>query len=293
MQRRTNMFKDIISSITKFEEYEEFAAHKLKRTILYILKLTIISSLILSIVFSIKSFCIIQDIFNEFKERIYSIEFENNKLSINNDSLVKINYPQFINIIIETSEDSEKIKKKELIDKLDTEINSIIILKDKCIINNTILADFKEYTYQDMQKNGIEINEIFYNIMTIKELKSYLIVLFIFIIFLISLSIIYGINLIIDVTFFACISKFTSWILRVPLNFKKNYNISAHALTLSILLQTIYISVNTAIGFNLKYFSIMYIGIAYIYIITAILMIKSEMIQRKVEVNKIIEEQKK
>ena len=68
MQRKykNNIFKDIITSITKFEEYEEFAAQKFKNTILYTLKLTIISSFILSAIFSIKSFCVIEDILNEF-----------------------------------------------------------------------------------------------------------------------------------------------------------------------------------------------------------------------------------
>ena len=31
MQRTTNLFKDIIFSITKFEEYEDFADQKIKK----------------------------------------------------------------------------------------------------------------------------------------------------------------------------------------------------------------------------------------------------------------------
>ena len=143
-----------------------------------------------------------------------------------------------------------------------------------------------------MQKDGIEINQIFYNTIINKRSSFYLSYILIFIIFLFSLFMICGINIIIDVLVFSIISKVTSWILRVTLSFKENFNISAHALTLPVLLQNIYLFVNISTGFNIKYFSAMYIGIAYIYIITAILMIKTEIIKRKIEVNKIIEEQK-
>jgi Sec-independent protein translocase protein TatA len=51
--------------------------------------------------------------------------------------------------------------------------------------------------------------------------------------------------------------------------------------------------VNLFTGFTIKYFEIAYNAIAYIYIITAMLMIKSDLIKQQIEVGKIVEEQKK
>ena len=288
---KINILNEIIDSITKFEKYEEYATHKLKATIVYTLKLIIIISIILSIVFTIKSVNIIQELTNEFKEKIYSIEYENGKLSVNYDGYVQILFPQFINIIIDTSISNSKSKETENLKKLSNKENNIVFLKDKCIIKNMMLNNEEEYNYQNMQNNGIEINQIFNDILTNNKIKFNLLSLVIFVTFLISLFLTYGFNFIMDVLIFALISKLTSLILRVPLKFKENYNISTHALTLSTVLQTIYILINLITGFDIKYFYLMYIGISYIYIVTAIFMIKTELIKRKQELEKIIKEQ--
>lgn len=68
---------------------------------------------------------------------------------------------------------------------------------------------------------------------------------------------------------------------------------SVYALTLSIILYMIYIIANLFIGFTVKYFEIAYNAIAYIYITTAMLMMKSDLIKQQMEVGKIIQEQKK
>ena len=62
---------------------------------------------------------------------------------------------------------------------------------------------------------------------------------------------------------------------------------------LSIVLYLIYICVNITTGFTIKYFDLAYEIISYIYIITAILMIKSDLIKQQIEIGKIVEEQKK
>lgn len=66
-----------------------------------------------------------------------------------------------------------------------------------------------------------------------------------------------------------------------------------HALTLPIVLNIIYVLINGLTGFVVKYFQIMYTAISYIYIITAIFMIKSDYIKRKIELQKIQSQQAK
>ncbi len=84
-----------------------------------------------------------------------------------------------------------------------------------------------------------------------------------------------------------------SKIAAVKLKYKEVFNMSIYALTLSIVLYLIYICVNISTGFTIKYFDLAYQIISYIYIVTAILMIKSDLIKQQIEVGKIIEEQKK
>ena len=77
------------------------------------------------------------------------------------------------------------------------------------------------------------------------------------------------------------------------IKYKEIFNMSIYALTLSIVLYLIYICVNITTGFTIKYFDLAYEIISYIYIITAILMIKSDLIKQQIEIGKIVEEQKK
>ena len=57
----------------------------------------------------------------------------------------------------------------------------------------------------------------------------------------------------------------------LKMRFKNIYNIAIHGLTLPIILNLVYIIINVLTGYTIKYFSIMYMAIACIYVITAIL----------------------
>lgn len=84
-----------------------------------------------------------------------------------------------------------------------------------------------------------------------------------------------------------------SRITRIRLKYKPIYIMSIYALTLPIILNCIYIIVNVFTGFTIGYFPIVYNVIAYIYIVTAILMIKTDFIEQQRELMKIISEQEK
>lgn len=68
---------------------------------------------------------------------------------------------------------------------------------------------------------------------------------------------------------------------------------SVYALTLSVVLYMIYIVINLFTSFTIKYFEIAYNAISYVYILTAMLMIRSDSIKQQMEVEKIVEEQNK
>ena len=77
------------------------------------------------------------------------------------------------------------------------------------------------------------------------------------------------------------------------LKYSAVYNIAIYSLTLPITLSLIYEVVNLLTGYTITYFSIMYMAITCIYVFTAILMIKSDVIKKQMELSKIIEEQER
>ena len=71
------------------------------------------------------------------------------------------------------------------------------------------------------------------------------------------------------------------------------YNIAAYSLTLPIILNIFYVIVQAFTGFQIKYFEVMYTTIASIYVATAILMIRSDVIKKQIELTRIVSEQEK
>jgi hypothetical protein len=80
---------------------------------------------------------------------------------------------------------------------------------------------------------------------------------------------------------------------RMKIKYKALFIISLYALTLSTILKYIYAIANVLTNINVEYFSIAYDVISYIYIIAAILIIKSDFISQTIELNRIYKEQEK
>ena len=70
------------------------------------------------------------------------------------------------------------------------------------------------------------------------------------------------------------------------------FNMAVYAITLPILLNVLYIGINAFVDYTIKYFDIMYILIASIYVISAIFILKSEFNKKQGQVLKIIEVEK-
>lgn len=103
---------------------------------------------------------------------------------------------------------------------------------------------------------------------------------------------IYIISNFIDILILGVLGYLFGRIVRLRLKYKATFNIGTYALTLPIILNLIYIIVNTFTGFEIKYFNIMYTSISYIYVAVAILMIKAEIISQKIQLIRIKQIQK-
>lgn len=104
----------------------------------------------------------------------------------------------------------------------------------------------------------------------------------------------YGIHFIItmlDIILLMLLAYVSTMFSRIMFKPSVLFNISASAITLSVIIKGIYFIINILNGFTIKYFDLMYTSVAYIYTIAAILIIKSELIKNEQELMQIMAEQ--
>ncbi len=297
-KQEISFFKKIKISILNFDGYQDLAAEKISKTILYIVLLVIIFSFIISFMFGYQFYKFINKTKEYIDNNISEIKYENYELEVshkNNQQMLEIDSNTLgqVKIIINTSLEDENII-DENINKIKLQENGILILKDRIIIKNEFSTKPIEYYYKDIFKkyniNKIDKEEIL-KILSGQEIVK---AQFIFIITLaLYMFIVYISSILIDILLFTILGFIVARIARLRLKYSAIYNISTYSLTLPLILNLIYFIINRITGFTIEYFQIMYTAIASIYVITAILMIKSDVIKKQYELNKIIEEQEK
>lgn len=289
-QKKLNFFKTAKNAIINFDEYKNFAEEKLGITIKYILKLVFIFSLIVSISLTYRITQEINKTIQIYKDECPEFRFENNTLMIDdeNKQFIKGDENGYIGILI----NSEKEKLNEIQETSNYQV-VVAALKDKIVIKNYEGVE-TSITYEQLS-NGYDINRInkeeILKVITGNEMTE-VYVSFI-VISSIYLYVAYLIQILFDILLLSVVGYLLSKIVGVKFKYKSIFNMSAYALTLSIILYMTYLSINLFTGFTIKYFEVAYNAIAYIYIITAMLMIKSDLIKQQIEVGKIVEEQKK
>ena len=167
-----------------------------------------------------------------------------------------------------------------------------LILKDKLILKEIGIQQEQIYKYNDLfGEMGIsEFNK--------QELVNFLssskmITLYfnLFLALVIYAFIIYLINTIFNVLLIGILGYFTSLLLRLRIRFVAIFNMAVYSITLPTILNMVYIGINAFFNYNIKYFDIMYMLVASIYIIAAIFILKAEFNKKQGEVQKIVEVQ--
>lgn len=287
-QKKIPFFKRLKNAITNFDEYQKFSQEKLGTAIKYFLKLMLIFSILISGFLTARMYKEIETIKTSFAEECPDFRIENNTLLIEGENKKyekDIGY-ETLGLIV----DSENT---DLTEEQNGQYQRIIAFyKDKMVMKT---MDTKtSMTYQDISKNqninGLSKQQILDYANSNEMLVIYSIS---FVVTIIFVFIAYSIQILLDIFLLSIIGLIMSKIAAVKLKYKEVFNMSIYALTLSIVLYLIYICVNISTGFTIKYFDLAYQIISYIYIVTAILMIKSDLIKQQIEVGKIIEEQKK
>ena len=297
-EKKLSFFKKIKISILDFDGYQNLAAEKISRTVGYIILLMLIFSLIVAGTYVIKFYQTIGQIRNYISNEVSEITYENYELNIipNNGeeiSRITVNDTVPVKIIINT-QTSDETKIQETLEEIRSEDNGILILKDRIIIKNEFSTNLMEYSYKSISEqyniNKIDKNELI-SLLSGSQINT--LYLMFFGIVTIYMLVIYLSTMLVDVLLLTILTYIVTRIAGLRLKYSAIYNIATYSLTLPILLNIIYFVVNAFTGFTIEYFQIMYTAIASIYIITSILMIKSDVIKKQLELNRIIEEQER
>lgn len=294
-EKEISFFKKLIISIKDFERYPELASKSWTKVLPYLVKLLTIFVIVASFASVYALAEQVQSGLEYVKEELPNFTFSNNELKMEQEEPILYENMDklFDTIIIDTREINDETLSlyKE---KMQKASNGITLLKDKALVKTNVTNGIVEYTYSSISEE-YQINE--FNKQQVLEYFSAtnlaLMYIGIFIMVSIYMFILYFISIWLDIILLGALGFFTALILRLRLRFSAMCKIAIHSLTLPILLNAVVILIETFTNFRIEYFDIMYIGIAYIYIITAILMIKSDVIKNQKELAKIIDEQEK
>lgn len=295
--KNLGFFKKIYYSITKFEKYPEMAAEGTSSAFKYLALLMIVFSIIVTVGLIIELRNTVKSATEYIQNELPDLKYSDGNFTVNSNEVIRIDsqIPAIDQIIIDTNTDSEE-QINEYIESIPTDNTGIVVLKDKVLVKAIETNQRVEYSYKEIL-SSLHINT---DSLTKQDIVDYLngsgaisIYLMFFIVMIIYVFIIYLISVLVDTLLIAVLGNITVLFTKLKLKFSAVYNMSVYALTLSILLNGIYIFINSLTGFEMNYFQIMYTSIAYVYLVAAIFMIRIDFEKKQAELMKIMEEQEK
>lgn len=285
---KKGFFKKVYYSIFKLEKYGELSAEGVRRAIGYLFKLSLIVSVVIAICTTVRINGLKQKAIDFLNEQVGEFTYSEGILKLEKDEPIRAPSTIFGEVIIDTKIETEEETNKYL-NSMDEKVG-ILILKDKVLVKGIAGNGIITYNYKSIL-NDLNITELD-KTKTIDYLNSSEM----WKIYAIAFAIVFVyaiINVLLPILFNAVILSIfgylVSWLAKVRIRYAAIFNLAAYSLTLSILLNAIYIIVNMITGFTITYFQVMYIGVAVIYLIAAILLLKSEFLRIQAEVTKIVE----
>lgn len=290
-QSKPNFFKKVWYSITKIEKYPDMASDGLGTAIGYLAKIVVFIAIVLCLGMMFQTYGLVkkgvsylQNEFPEFsyKDGILNIESENEmRIESENSILGKT--------IIDTKATEEE-KINQYINEVNEEGEGIIILKDKIIVKNSAIVGTISYSYKETFE-PMDITEFTKQDVINYANSNQIVTLYvsIFCTIFIYAFIMYLLTTLSNAIMLSVFGYITTVLARIKMRYVAIFNMSAYALTLSTILNMLYIAINIFIPFNMEYFQVMYVAVAAIYLVAAILILKTEVMKQQVELMKIAE----
>ena len=292
--KKDGFFKKLWNSITKIEKYPEMAAQGLGKAFTYICKVVAILAIILCLGMIYQAYQMLQEGISYLQNEFPEFSYKDGILTVNSETPITISAEDSYvgETIIDTSTEDKEIV-NQYIEQVEDYGDGIIVLKDRVIVKNGAITGTIEYEYKQMLEQ-MGINEFqkqdVINYINSPQILNIYVSIFITI-FVYSFAM-YLLTTLSNAVFLAVFGYLTTWIAKIRMRFVAVFNMAIYSLTLSIILNMMYIAINIFIPFNMEYFQVMYVTVAAIYLIAAIFLLKSEYIKRQVELMKIAEAQK-
>ena len=294
MTKKENFFKKLIKSIKDLDKYEDFALEKPAEGIKYIAKLVAVFCAIVGIVYTYNIITTTGRLYTGLKDKLPDFSYKEGVLTAGEEPTIIEDYADSIgSIIIDTNVDTEQASKnyQEQIAKYGS---AVIATKENISIYNAQLNAPVTYRYSNLLANN-SISEFTKQdvINQVDGLNKVSVSISLYLVFFVYLYVFYFASIMLDLLLLALLAYIVGRIVGIKLKSGPVFNIAAHAITLPVVLNLIYIIVNLLTGFNIKYFQIMYNAISYIYVVVAVLMIKTDFLNRQIELMKLAQEQMK
>ena len=291
--KRQGFFKKVWYSITKIERYPEMAAQGLGKAFSYICKVVAILAIIICFGSMYQAYQILQEgvayLQNEFPEFSYSEGI----LSVDSEDPITISAEDSYvgKAIIDTkTEDQQTVN--QYISEIEQSGDGIVVLNNRVIVKTSSISGTISYEY-DQMLNQVGITEFnkqdLINYINSSQMYNFYISIFLTI-FVYSFAM-YLLTTLSNAVFLAVFGYLVTWIAKIRMRFVAVFNMAVYSLTLSTILNMMYIAINIFVPFVMEYFQVMYVTVAAIYLIAAIFLLKSEYIKRQAELMKLAEAQ--
>lgn len=291
--KKIGFFKKVWYSITKLEKYPELSAQGLSKAIKYVAQLAIVMAIVSSIISVYGTKKLIDNAIIYISENAPEFVYKDEILTINSDEKIIDENTTFGKVILDINTQNEEDVQKYLDDISKSESSGgILILKNKLIIRQSGIED-TTYEYKQLfEQLGIsEFNKqdlIDY----LKNDKMYGIYVNLFAVLALYAIIIYFINTILNVLIISIFGYIATLITKLKIRYVAVFNMAVYAITLSTILNIIYMIINAVFKFKINYFDLMYVLVSSIYMIAAVFILKTDFTKKQEVVQKIVEVQK-
>ena len=289
--KKIKFFRKLWYSISKIEKYPDMAAEGFKRALGYLVKIVMLLTLVISAGMIYQTNTLIQKGVNYLRSEIPEFTYKDGVLSVASETELRINQEKFPigEVIVDTNTDDEQ-KVNQYINEVTENGEGVVVLKDKLIIKNSSVVGTINYSYKDtFEQMGItEFNkqDVINYANGSGMLKLYA---SLFLTIFVYSFIMYFLTTISNVVLLSIFGFITTLIAKIRMRYVAIFNMSVYAITLSVILNMLYIGVNIFIPFSMEYFQVMYVAVAAIYLVAAILILKSDFIKKQAELMKIEE----
>ena len=286
-------FKKVWYSIVKIEKYPNMSAQGLGKAMNYLAKIVAIFAIVVCLRSIYQTHNLISQGVEYLQNSFPEFSYKDGILSVETEEPITISAENSVvgETIIDTKTEDQAVI-NDYINKVTNAGGGIIILKDEITIKNPDIAGTISYSYKEtLEPMGITE----FNKQTVIDYASsnQIISLYVsvFLTIFIYAFVMYFLSILSDAILLSFFGFFTAWLARIKMRYVAIFNMSVYALTLSVILNMLYIGVNIFMPFEMQYFQVMYAAVAAIYLVAAIFILKSDFIKKQMELMKIAEAQ--